>query len=415
MQGRCLSADGTNSVLQFYTGASVTGATGGYNATNGDITGNLAGELAPAGLWTPGTAPVFTTLTDAATITQTCSKYKTVQVAKVRIAGNRTLAISGAESGMRGVIYVKQDPVGSRTLTLPTNSVKPSAFALTTTAGQSDRLVWEYDGSYFYWTISSGLVTPSDADVAIFTGAGRANISEAATIDALNDLAIATKTSNVDGTGTLWSKALFLYPFVGGTATAHSKDLKNAFDITNSGSWTTGVTHNANGITGDGSTGFGISAFDMADAGQNSVALYTYCATQNVTSGTYLLGSTNGTTSRAFMNVTSGNLGVSLNSTGDASASGATDARKHFFTSRVGSANYTISVNSTDSVVTSTSAAPWTSPIYILARNAGGTSSGFTNANLRFAAAFSGLTAAERSAWRAIVDAFQTSLSRANP
>ena len=414
MQGRQLSSDGSNAVLQFYTGAAVTGSSGGYTSTNGDLTGTLAGELASTGLWTPGTAPVFTTLTDGATITQTCSKYKTVQVAKVRLAGNRTLSISGAEAGMRGIIYVKQDPTGSRTLALPTNSVKASGFALSTTPAATDRLVWDYDGTYFYWTISLGLVTPTDADVTAFIAAGRANITDAGIIDALNDLTISAKASNVDGTGTLWSKALFLYPVVGGTSTAHSKDLKAAYDITNSGAWTTGVTHNANGITGDGSTGVGVSAFAMNLASQNSVALYTYCATQSPTSGGYFLGAT-ATGSRTLLSFVSGNLQAALNSAADGGLGMGGDARKHIFSSRTGSANYTMSVNATDSVITSTSAAPNSLPLNILARNVAGSTSGFTNANLRFIAGFSGLTANERAAWRSIVDTFQTSLSRANP
>jgi len=389
---------------------------GGGTYTKGNPEGTTHFELSASGLWETGKAPAFVTLTDGATITQTCSKYKTIQVAKVRITQNCNLVISGAEAGMRGRIFVKQDPTGSRTLTLPSNSIKDPAFALSTTAAMTDRLDWEYDGTYFYWDIFKGKTTPTDSDVSAFIDAGRANISDPGIIDALNDLAISLKASNVDGTGTLWSKAYFILPVAGGTATAHSKDLKNAFDVTNSGAWTTGVTHDANGITGDGSTGFGISAFDMADAAQNSFSLYAYCSTTSPTTSRYMMGATNGTTSRALLGFSGGGLAIAANTTSDGNGGGyGGDARKHFFVTRTGSADYVGSVNATDATNTAASVAPWTSPMYVLARNASGSASGFTNANLRMVAAFTGLSAAERTAWRAIVDTFQTSLGRANP
>lgn len=70
---------------------------------------------------------------------------------------------------------------------------------------------------------------------------------------AINQLVLDLKGYNI------WTKFIALYPYVGGTATTHKFNLKDpqdtnaAFRIT----WNGGVTHNANGITGNGTNGYG--------------------------------------------------------------------------------------------------------------------------------------------------------------
>jgi hypothetical protein len=131
----------------------------GSAATDTTLTRASAGVLAVEGVNVAvetGIAPSFTTLTDGATITITCSSAKAVQNATVTLGGNRTLAISGAANGMTGVLIVKQDGTGSRTLTLPASSKVVSggsgAITLTTTASAIDVLSWVYDGTNYLWT-----------------------------------------------------------------------------------------------------------------------------------------------------------------------------------------------------------------------------------------------------------------------
>ena len=66
--------------------------------------------------------------------------------------------------------------------------------------------------------------------------------------------AIYTLVDDLNGYG-LWSKMKAIYPMVGGTATSHSYNLKDTtkFQIT----WYGGLTHDSNGVTGNGSNGFG--------------------------------------------------------------------------------------------------------------------------------------------------------------
>jgi hypothetical protein len=101
-------------------------------------------------------APSYTVLTDGATVTITCVSTRDVQNSTVTLAGNRTLAISGAANGMSGTLIVKQDGSGSHTLALPSGSkvVNGGAgvIALTAAASSIDILTWTYDGTNYFWT-----------------------------------------------------------------------------------------------------------------------------------------------------------------------------------------------------------------------------------------------------------------------
>lgn len=75
-----------------------------------------------------------------------------------------------------------------------------------------------------------------------------------------------------------WDKCDIIYPFVGGTALAHSQNLKSAsFTVT----WFGTVTQDANGITGNGTTGYGATGYLPGTSGMsvNSCAFTTYLRT----------------------------------------------------------------------------------------------------------------------------------------
>lgn len=85
----------------------------------------------------------------------------------------------------------------------------------------------------------------SDSDALAF-------ITAASISDSTQQTAIYFLVGALKDTG-LWTKMTACYPFVGGNATAHSKDLKAAYNITWAG---TALTHNSNGVTGNGA-GYG--------------------------------------------------------------------------------------------------------------------------------------------------------------
>ncbi len=405
-----LDRAGTTRVLRLFDDAVMTGENGGPGLADtniGKLTGAVCAEFHNLeGLYTPGTAPAFVSLTDGATITQTCSKYRTVQSAKVTLGGNRTLAFSSAESGMRGVIYVSQDGTGSRTLTLPTGSATPSGWALSTAAYAVDRLGWEYDGTYIYWTMAKGITLPVDGDAAAFIAA--ASITDDTQETAINNMVLALK-----GAG-LWTKIYAAYPFVGGNQTAHSKDLKGTYNGTFGG----GVTHDANGITGDATSAYFNTAFDFAAVSAlNSASAYVYCRTQTPTDGRYFLGATGTSSMRVGIGRSGANMfgaGINANDLTTVVAT-STEFRKHFAMNRSAAGAQELYVGSSAGANTVASSSACDRDIMLLARNNGGTADTFSNANLAFAMFGQSLTNAEWVTFRAIVDAFQTALARANP
>lgn len=233
MQAAPLDGSGTNSAIQFFSRATLGGAQA--------IAGTKIVEMTEDGTWSPGLAPGFASLTDGATVTVTCSKYRSVQAAKVTLAGNRTLAISGAEAGMRGVIYVTQDSTGSRLLTLPNGSATPSGWSLSTTPSAIDRLEWEFDGTYFYWSMVKGLTLPVDADAAAYLSATGATDSTG-----INNFVTGLKAMGLWATSACW--LLRSTQNHGTGTTVRSLGGLGSFDGTMVG----GPTWGANGIGFDG-------------------------------------------------------------------------------------------------------------------------------------------------------------------
>lgn len=79
--------------------------------------------------------------------------------AQITLAASRTLAIAGARLGMYGTIKIIQGGVGSFTLTLPSGSKVANAGAgaltLSTAAGSIDIASFYYDGTNYFWTLST--------------------------------------------------------------------------------------------------------------------------------------------------------------------------------------------------------------------------------------------------------------------
>jgi hypothetical protein len=79
----------------------------------------------------------------------------------------------------------------------------------------------------------------------------------------------------------LWTKFVAIYPFVGGTQTSHTYNLKNtaAFPLTFNGGW----THNSNGVTSNGTTAYASTGL-LANSyyeGDISIGVYSRTAGQS--------------------------------------------------------------------------------------------------------------------------------------
>ena len=156
------TTNATNPTLKFYDGAdNISLATIDYSANTVDW---LDSSVSITGLSTSATGTVLTlsdanilfakkgyfaeqTLTDGATIDWNLS---TQQVAKVTLAGNRTLnAPTNQQAGAFYSLAIIQDGTGSRTLTFNsaykfTGTLAPT---LTTTASAKDIIIFKSDGT----------------------------------------------------------------------------------------------------------------------------------------------------------------------------------------------------------------------------------------------------------------------------
>jgi len=156
------TTNATNPTLKFYDGAdNISLATIDYTANTVDW---LDSSVSITGLSTSATGTVLTlsdsnilfakkgyfaeqTLTDGATIDWNLS---TQQVAKVTLAGNRTLnAPTNQQAGAFYSLAIIQDGTGSRTLTFNSAYKFTGATAptLTTTASAKDIIIFKSDGT----------------------------------------------------------------------------------------------------------------------------------------------------------------------------------------------------------------------------------------------------------------------------
>ena len=251
-----------------------------------------------------------------------------------------------------------------------------------------------------------------DPDAQAFLTA--AGITDPTITSAINNLVVSLKGAS------LWSKSNAIYPFVGGTATTHKFNLVNPAD-TNAAfrlDFLGGMTHNSNGITGNGTSNFATTYLQVngdlaggSGSSQNDNHMFYYgniAARNNVD-----MGAAEG--SSAFqMNARNGSNAFNTwnqSSTVD-SASGQTLSSGIFGMTRNSSTSYTKFVNTTKAVATRTSTTPVSRDIFIMAQNAAGTAAAFQNRNMRLVSLGYGLSDTDIDNWVTINEAFQTELGR---
>lgn len=129
-----------------------------------------------------------------------------------------------------------------------------------------------------------------DPDAQAFITA--AAITDPTQQSAINQLVVDLKGYSI------WTKMKALYPFVGGTATTHSYNLKNTaqFQIT----WNGGITHNSQGVTFNGTNGYGNTGYNLS----------TNSTITNISAGAY--NRSTGNTGAAFGAVNEGFQGTQL-------------------------------------------------------------------------------------------------------
>ena len=256
---------------------------------------------------------------------------------------------------------------------------------------------------------SIGTQTVSDADAQAFVNA--AVIEDQVQANAVNTLVIDMKAANI------WTKMKAIYPFVGGTAASHKWNLKNpldtnaAFRLTFNGGW----THDANGITGNGTNNFANTFLvPNTDLLLDSTHISAYTRS-NITVNAPLLSSENTSTYNNGLYIWARQVGlltnsVRINDNTSSSASSPADIRGLHIATRTASnvKNYRFNQTQQFSLNVPRSAKN-TSSIYL---GASRNNANYNSSNLAFSTVGEGLSNLECDNLYLAVQAFNTTLNR---
>jgi hypothetical protein len=168
-----------------------------------------------------------------------------------------------------------------------------------------------------------------DADAQDFFT--RAGITDATQKSAVNTLVLDLKAASI------WTPMKAIYPFVGGTSSAHSHNLKSSsYQIT----WSGTVTHDSNGITGNGTTGYGDTGLNAStQLTVNSSAIGIYSRTTGQDNGGEILSSDGTNTISAYARFTD-DLTYFSNAGTDFATAGNVDGRGFYVGSRDSSSQH---------------------------------------------------------------------------
>jgi hypothetical protein len=251
-------------------------------------------------------------------------------------------------------------------------------------------------------TASGGGVDP-DAQ-AFITAAAITNPTQQA---AINTLVVDLKGYSI------WTKIKALYPFVGGTSTSNSYNLKNTsqYQIT----WSGGVTHSSNGVTFNGTNGYGNTGLNQLSVlTQNSQHISFYSRTN--TDGNFgEIGVRSVATAYTMLQVKYSNtFVVPINEFYNFADNSANANGQGFYVGNRTGATLRNNWKNGSKVHTSSSASQTQANFnfFVGALNNAGSAAAYTNKQCAFASIGDGLTDTEASNFYTAVQAFQTTLGR---
>jgi hypothetical protein len=239
---------------------------------------------------------------------------------------------------------------------------------------------------------------------AFFTATGISDTTQKNAVDAL------VVSLKADG---IWTKCIAIYPFVGGTSATHAVNLKNpgTYDI----SWSGTVTHDSNGITGNGTDGYGNTGITPSShLTLNDTHASLYCRTGGgSTDNMHDFGCIDGSNTwrlslRFFDSFSSVIYGAAINNSRATAAGFGIQTRR----SNIDHEIYWNGTSQTTQTTDNTGSARPGQPLYICCRNVDGTANTFSSRNYAFCSVGSGLTDTEAGNFATRVETFQDALSR---
>jgi hypothetical protein len=244
----------------------------------------------------------------------------------------------------------------------------------------------------------------SDPDAQAFVNA--AELTSQTQANAINTLVIGMKAQG------LWTKMEAIYPFVGGTAFSHKFNLKNPTDSNAAYRLTFGgtVTHDSNGITGNGTNGYADTYFVPStgwSVGNAHIATYDRTTTQGL--GNYTIGSFS--TGNAVWIAYNDSQYAYLGGLNNVSSDGRINISRLRVATRTANNVFKAFRDGTQVGVTVT-AVQSTYPTANIRLLAAGGLTAYSNHNLAFASVGRGLSDSETVAYNTLVNTFQTTLGR---
>ena len=248
----------------------------------------------------------------------------------------------------------------------------------------------------------SNTVTPTsavDSDAQAF-------ITAAAITNPTQQTAINQLVTDLKGYG-IWSKMKALYPFVGGTASSHSYNLKNTsqFQIT----WNGGVTHSSTGVTGNGTNGYGNTGLNdstILNIDNKHISMYQRNILSEPSGSSMGIANSN----RFYLN--SGGQNYSTLGMNQSPFAIQTPQRGMFVMSKTANGSFKYFQNALTPVTKTGTNSAQNLNYFVGACNNGGTGFDYTSANLAFVSIGDGLTDTEAANFYTAVQTFQVTLGR---
>jgi hypothetical protein len=254
---------------------------------------------------------------------------------------------------------------------------------------------------------TSNTITPTwETDAQAFITA--AAITDPTQQSAVNQLVVDLKADGV------WSKMKAIYPFVGGSSTSHSFNLRNTsqFQIT----WNGGITHSSNGVLPNGVNGFGNTGLNLStQTTLNDIHLGFYSRTHSTQNAADIGAATDNITNYHLMQLTGSTTFYIINESAFTTYPNFSDTdTKGFY---VGTRSGTVVKGWKNGTLRATKSPATTAArpnfnVYLGGYNQGGTPALFSNRQLAFSSIGDGLTDTEATNLNTRVTQFQTALNR---
>jgi hypothetical protein len=235
-------------------------------------------------------------------------------------------------------------------------------------------------------------------------------LTAASITDVTQSLAINTLVFDLKAYG-IWDKMKAIYPFVGGTPDSHKFNLKDISLYTII--WSGSVTHNSNGITGNGTNAYGDTGLNensVLTLNNSHISIYQrniLSTPSNVSMGAGASGF-----SRFYLNFGGSNYST-LQGTSQAISTVVTPQRGMFIMSRTNSSQFIRKQNDLPvETLTNSAGSKNNSTFILLANNQPAAPNEWSLANLAFSSIGDGLTDTEATNLYTAVQRFQTTLGR---